>query len=600
MKQINVLFILVLLFLTINLKAYNSEKRAKKTAKTNIVNPLDCAIGTSTYEMSINNVRALLLNNGDMWWNTRNGRYIVPKVDPNSGKPEVSAIFAAGIWVGGTDGAGNLKLTASPSEKFIPGPLDDFGQTDQNTCKNWDKHFVVKKKDVDLHIKNYNDAKAAGKPLDCNKIPISIKGWPAVDNPYFFEVNNFNLPFTKQGLASFFDVDFDGIYNPCNGDYPALGISGCNLNNTPDEFAFWIMNDNGKSFSFPIQMEFQVSAFAFNTNDALNDMTFQRYKIMNKSSENLFNTYFSLWVDADLGCSTDDYIGCDTTRNMMYVYNQDAIDGTSGCVCTPATPTFCDKIPILGIDFFKGPKSTVKTKSGVDSTIELGITSFTYYNNSGIGNPLPGSTDPITIIEYYNCMKGLWRDGTPLCYGGSGYPIGNCNKTTKFAFPDAPNKSNGWSMCTANLPFNDRRTIQSSGPFTMQPGAVNEVIFGLPFVANQVYPCPDITALQAADDLAQKLFDNCFNVAVDDINHETFDFELFPNPTASIINIIYQNVKIQTLMITDITGRLIKKVETNHTNDFQKLDVSLLNTGVYFIQIIDVDNKKAAKMFMKM
>jgi hypothetical protein len=153
MKQINVLFILVLLFLTINLKAYNSEKRAKKTAKTNIVNPLDCAIGTSTYEMSINNVRALLLNNGDMWWNTRNGRYIVPKVDPNSGKPEVSAIFAAGIWVGGTDAAGNLKLTASPSEKFIPGPLDDFGQTDQNTCKNWDKHFVVKKKDVDLHIK---------------------------------------------------------------------------------------------------------------------------------------------------------------------------------------------------------------------------------------------------------------------------------------------------------------------------------------------------------------------------------------------------------------------------------------------------------------
>jgi len=40
----------------------------------------------------INNVRAMLLNGGDVWWDLDNAQYIVPKVEP--GQPEVSSIFA--------------------------------------------------------------------------------------------------------------------------------------------------------------------------------------------------------------------------------------------------------------------------------------------------------------------------------------------------------------------------------------------------------------------------------------------------------------------------------------------------------------------------
>jgi len=46
---------------------------------------------------------------------------------------------------------------------------------------------------------------------------------------------------------------------------------------------FWIYNDNGnihaESQGDPIQMEVQVQAFAYATNDEINDMTFQRYKL---------------------------------------------------------------------------------------------------------------------------------------------------------------------------------------------------------------------------------------------------------------------------------------------------------------------------------
>ena len=67
-------------------------------------------------------------------------------------------------------------------------------------------------------------------------------------------------------------------------------------------------------------------------------------------------------------------------------------------------------------------------------------------------------------------------------------------------------------MCSENLPFGDRRTVQATGPLLLQAGATNELIVGAVWVPNIDYPCPSITRLQFADDLAQALFDNCFDI----------------------------------------------------------------------------------------
>ena len=53
----------------------------------------------------------------------------------------------------------------------------------------------------------------------------------------------FDLPFTNQGLAGFFDADENGEYNPLKGDYPSIEIRGCALDKYPDEMIFWIYND---------------------------------------------------------------------------------------------------------------------------------------------------------------------------------------------------------------------------------------------------------------------------------------------------------------------------------------------------------------------
>ena len=484
-----------------------------------------CAASTSQIDQEINNVRARLLGGGDCWWDFNDGRYVVPKVDPTSGQREVSSIFAASVWLGGVDPVGNLKLACQDYRSggrndFWPGPLDPIsGTTTEDVCKNWDKHFRVLGDEIRQHLSNLS----AGI-TDPNAIPRGVKGWPARGNPYFVDVHQFTLPNTQQGLAGFFDADGDDLYDPLKGDYPSIEIRGCALDRYPSEMIFWIYNDegsnsvHGRTGGNPIQMEVQVQAFGYQTSDELNDMTFQRYKLINRATEVIDSTFFAMWVDPDLGCYTDDYIGCDTLTSLMFCYNQDAADGQPGCSCPSGggeVPTYCNEVPIIGVDYFRGPLRPAviddwqNPGQPKDTLIEIGMSSFIYYNNPGVGTPPPATTDPQLPNEFYNYLNGSWRDGTRLTRLGAGYdPLST--DFTKYALPASPDDPNGWSMCTANLPFGDRRTLQASGPFRLDPGAVNELIVGVPWVADADYPCPDIEQLLRADKLAQGLFDNCF------------------------------------------------------------------------------------------
>jgi len=56
-------------------------------------------------------------------------------------------------------------------------------------------------------------------------------------------------------------------------------------------------------------------------------MTFYSYELINRSTYTLTGTYFSQWVDPDLGWAQDDYVGCDVGRGLGYAYNGKPIDG---------------------------------------------------------------------------------------------------------------------------------------------------------------------------------------------------------------------------------------------------------------------------------
>ncbi len=519
--RINRLWIIALLaFGAWSLEAREPDGRPKAHKTTQKAQYRDvCANSESAIDQAINNVRARLLGGGDCWWDLSRGRYIVPKVDPASGQPEVSSIFAGAVWLGGIDPGNNLKLACQDyrndgKNDFWPGPISLAGVTESFTCANWDRHFRVTGDEIRKHLANI--AKGDLKESD---IPRGIKGWPAKGNPYFQQVWGFDLPFTEQALAGFYDVGPTiGTYEPLEGDYPSIEIRGCALDKYPDEMIYWVYNDHGggqahaRTKGKPIQMEVQVQAFGYTTNDELNDMTFQRYKLINRATDRIDSMFFAMWCDPDLGCSDDDYIGCDTSKSLMYIYNQDQVDGQPGATCANGIATYGTHIPLLGIDYFRGPLGSRKDSLGEDQEYELGMNSFMYYNRGGTGGGA-GQADPSAPNEYYNYITGTWRDGTPLTYGGSGYKQNDPSaKRVRYCFTEPPNDAAGWSMCTANLPLGDRRTLQASGPFTLKPNAVNELIIGVPWVPDIQYPCPDMEALFRADKLAQGLFDNCFEL----------------------------------------------------------------------------------------
>lgn len=456
-----------------------------------------CQPATSDIDLDVNNVRTRLLAGGDMWWDLNDAKYEIPKVEPGSGDVAVHSLFAGALWLGGIDRGGQLKVAAQTYRQsgndFFPGPLDGNGSVDDAVCNVFDKHWKVTREAIDGFIALVDEL---GGAVPLAQIPQSILEWPGRGNPHAVGARNTPLNLNpSKNLAPFFDYDGDGLYNPENGDYP--DVDG-------DQAVWWVYNDRGDIHSETggeaIGVEIQLTAFGFGTNDEVNDMTFYKYNVQNFSTAILDSMYFGQWVDADLGFAFDDFVGVDADLALGICYNGDAEDG-------PAAAAYGENPPLVGVDFFQGPtKYTYDANDNIIDTTILGMSKFLYYDNdfSVRGNPE-------VFSHYYGYLSGTWKDGTPFTFGGNGY---GGTQPTDYIFPDDPGVPGGWSECeVGNNPF-DRRFMQSSGPFRLDPGASNEVVVGVVWVRpNSQSGCnADFDALRVADEKAQALFDNDFQL----------------------------------------------------------------------------------------
>jgi hypothetical protein len=117
------------------------------------------------------------------------------------------------------------------------------------------------------------------------------------------------------------DNDGDGIYT--------LGIDEPKI--FGDETIFFVANDLDTATTLstygsnPIGLEFQVTTFGYNS-ELLKDVVFKKFKIINKSDDEITDMYLSYWTDDDLGDANDDYVGCDTLINLGYTFNGDNND----------------------------------------------------------------------------------------------------------------------------------------------------------------------------------------------------------------------------------------------------------------------------------
>ena len=500
----------------------------------------NCAPPVNSNELSINNVRALIQTGGDMWWDLVGvPRYEIPK---ESGK---TSLFAGSLWLGGRDASGQLKVAALRFRQvgmdFWTGPLSTVtAEIDPTTCDQWDEHFKSSRQEVDAFVQNFTT------PDPNYKTPEFIKTWPAHGDMSKDE---------DAYLAPFIDVDGDGFYDYTNGDYPGYDLSGnvdCQgqlVNVYGDENLWWIFNDKGnihtESGGQSIGMEIRAQAFSFATNDEVNNMTFYNYELINRSSFDLRDTYFGFFVDPDLGNASDDYVGCDVERGLGYVFNGDEFDDDNA-----GRPGYGANPPALGVDFFQGPfqdsdgkdnclcatysdaiadDGIVYSGSGVgygDGIVDnerLGMRAYLYFNNGAQGLP---TTDPQVASHYYNYLRSFWKDNSKMYYGGTGHQnsggVVQPLVEADFMFPgDTDPKgwgTNGdvqatWTEVTAGNAPDDRRFVQSAGPFALAPGAVNNITVGVVWAqANSGGAAASVQAMKQADTKTQALFDNCFQL----------------------------------------------------------------------------------------
>lgn len=623
------LLIFCLCFISIlaNALPYKGAITKKTTVKAELER---CRRAQGSAELSLNNVRARINQGGNMWYDGSTAHYYVPK-DGNS-----TAMFCAALWIGGQDENQQLRVAAlkfgQSGDDFWPGPLtvDGNASVNKSVCDEWDKIYRITKAEVQAFISSFQ-LDAEGKPIagtyDPSTLTDAIKNWPGNGNTSLKQ---------SKFLAPFYDQNGDGIYSYNDGDYPYYDFSGdlcpakikANLpagsryTPTPtmesdtvnpnygtggkikayggllvdqvlkgDETLWWVFNDKGNAHTEsgsenPIGLEIRAQAFAFTMNNEINNMTFYSYEIINRSTFTLTNTYFSQWVDCDLGYAQDDYVGCDVERGLGYCYNGTATDG-------PGTGAYSGNPPAVGIDFFQGPymdpdgldnpkvqvdvlrdmygeafldqyrDSTgeinpilltddaqkyklawypsvgaardpngacaingVNFGNGIVDDERFGMRRFVYYNNDNNNNG-----EPDKASDYYNYLRGIWKDNTRMRFGGNGYNSGNGLQRdiiADFMFPgnsdmwgwgtsEGANEDIGkntvWSETTAGNQPADRRFMHSAGPFTLRPGAINYITVGIPFAqAATGGPLASVELLRVVDDKCQALFDNCFNI----------------------------------------------------------------------------------------
>jgi hypothetical protein len=337
--------------------------------------------------------------------------------------------------------------------------------------------------------------------------------------------------------APYVDINHNGIYDP-GIDIPGIKdaaetIFMCLTDGFPTEHKAAEGFGGGTA---PIFEESHVIAWCYNT-PGLENMQFVQFTVINRNTLPWQKTYMGLTTDPDLGCANDDYIGCDTSRNLGYDWNGEDVDCNypyrySGIV--PAVGLAYFRSPIIpgaptdSVVYYIPPGSTNRiVKHGFKT---IGMTSFDFFTNNTIPHPICESDPNPGELLAYHYLQGLKSDASPWMVP----PGGDSLHVTKFCYPGDPETGIGWcesggtpsgSVQNCGGPghysgtvvpsnqFADRRMIFNSGSdfMTINPGDT-QIIQLAQLIAKGSSRQNSVTQLKHVDDIAQKIFDGNFNV----------------------------------------------------------------------------------------
>ena len=571
------------------------------------VTPLMAQQSSSFNILDVNDVSARFYSNGLIGIDRMTGSpgFFVPKTTSNAGP---SPLFAAGMWVGGVDADNVLRFAGERFEQvgrdFFSGPLGTNATITPAVSMQYDMLSSVTRLDVERQLA-YFDCLA---DPDCDEqiefsgysVPSYFNEWPANGNVSLGQAYD---------LAPYIDYNGNGTYDPQNGDAPCI---------LGDQALYTIYNDklaaHTESGGQPIGLEIHMMPFAYSSgSQVLNQTVFIRYKIINRGSFTLNNTYIGLFNDFDLGCANDDYLQCDVGRNLVMVLNGDNNDEDCNGHLGYGTPP-----PAFGQLTLQGPKMDANGQDNTDTLTadgyngtgfndgivdneRFGLSRFLNFNNSS-----GAMGDPGVAGQYYEYLKGNWADATPLTYGGSGYSTDTSAVPARYVYPGASDPlgvgTNGqvmppWTEASAGNPPGDRRGVASMGPFTLAPGQEEDIVVAYVFArAGSGGAGASVAALLQRTDTIRAFAHSIpgllgegspcegFTTGITTQSGRELGMRLYPNPANDQLHIVLPSSATRsTISVFDSQGALVLKQEANSGDKI--IDVERLSPGLYMARV---------------
>jgi len=278
-------FIIILLIFLLDICLAREDCRNQRASMT---------IKQDAQLIDANQIAMILMNNGTFARHpiTGNAAFYYPNGSVKT------AIYAAGLWIAGKVN-GEIRTACSDyNVEYQPGVILPDGLADDPNLEKYRIYKVKPGDSADPNDPNYNRDYvewpiADGAPVDENGLPLILG-----DQTLWCVMN---------------DGDIE-LHNKCY--------------NTE-----------------PLNLEVKLLAWAYDDDDTpLGKTVFMQYTLINKNQDIIEEAYIGIWSDPDLGSANDDEMACDTTLNLIYVYNGKDVDATYGV-----------DVPALGICLLQGP-----------------------------------------------------------------------------------------------------------------------------------------------------------------------------------------------------------------------------------------------------
>ncbi len=347
----------------------------------------------------------------------------------------------------------------------------------------------------------------------------------------------------------------------------------------------------------PLYAEIHLTAWAYD-NPAYEDMQFFKWEIINRHVSPWMNSYFTILSFNGIGSAGDEFVGCDTVRNLSYCYNGDNNDeGGSG--------SYGLNPPAVGFAF-------------LNCNDNIRMTSYVYIHNTSTPSPACEKEPNGEPLGAYNFMRGLKKDVTPWVI-----PNTNPPQTTKFCYSGDPENQSGWSefqgkinncgglltgSYTAPNFIGLRYSVMSYGSEDLTVNVNDTVsITAVQLIARGSNNLNSVTLLKQLTDRAHQLCQNGFIIGINPISTEIpvkFNlYQNYPNPFNPVTKIKFDLPKSESvkLIIYDALGREISTIINEKLNaGIYSVDWDATNypSGVYFYQLTSGSYIETKKMVL--